>query len=106
MNCIAVEELARAWAPLIWLHSEELFYPSSVEYFLPEVTIQNEAGEVIAENPTAGDIPGWNDSSDLHMQTREALGKPFFLFISHLPQISVSIYDSIDLSNEQNVLPV
>ena len=30
---------------LIWLHSEELSYPNLVEYFLPEVTIQNETGK-------------------------------------------------------------
>lgn len=32
------EEVARAWAPLVWLHSDEHFYPGDVQTFLSQVT--------------------------------------------------------------------
>ena len=30
----AVARMAAEWAPLVWIHSAEPFYPSSVDFFL------------------------------------------------------------------------
>lgn len=59
---------------MIWLHSEESFLPSTVEFFLPEVTIQDEEGTIIQDYVTPETLIGGENSSVLHMQTREPLG--------------------------------
>lgn len=69
-----VEQLIRSWSPLIWLHSEERFLPSTVEFFLPEVTIQDEQSIVVQNYVTPETLIGGENSSVLHMQTREPLG--------------------------------
>ena len=72
-----VEQLIRSWSPLIWLHSEERFLPSTVEFFLPEVTIQDEQSIVVQNYVTPETLIGGENSSVLHMQTREPLGWTF-----------------------------
>ncbi|XP_059352054.1 uncharacterized protein LOC130688756 [Daphnia carinata] len=70
------ENLIRTWSPLIWLHSEEKFLPSSVEFFLPEVTIQNNESAIVQEYVTPENLIGGEASVTLHMQTREPLDCP------------------------------
>ena len=62
---------------MIWLHSEERFLPSTVEFFLPEVTIQDEQSIVVQNYVTPETLIGGENSSVLHMQTREPLGWTF-----------------------------
>ena len=71
-------ELVKSWAPLIWLHSEDVFYPSSVEFFLPEVTLNDINNNVSYEYVTVQNLPGGSGSSYYHMQTREELGELLF----------------------------
>lgn len=71
-----VEELIRSWSPLVWLHSEEKFLPSSVEFFLPEVTVQDNQSVIIQDYVTPENIIGGEASLTLHMQTREPLDCP------------------------------
>jgi len=75
---ILVEQLIYSWAPLIFLHSEEAFYPSSVEFFLPEITINDDSGTILQEVVTPDNILGGENTSSLHMQTREPLGTENF----------------------------
>ena len=70
----AGEALIYKWAPLIYLHSEEPFFPSSVEFYLPEMTIQDDSGSILQDIITPDNIPGGESSSQLHMQTRRPLG--------------------------------
>ena len=74
-------ELVKSWAPLIWLHSEDVFYPSSVEFFLPEVTLNDINNNVSYEYVTVQNLPGGSGSSYYHMQTREELGELLFTFM-------------------------
>ena len=38
----AAQDLIHEWGPLMWLHKEEAFFPSTVDYFLQNT----EAGQV------------------------------------------------------------
>lgn len=77
-------ELVTSWAPLVFLHSQEVFYPSEVEFFLPEVTLNDGDNNVVVDPVTPQNMPAGR--SDLHLQTRQPLGKlltffsPCFLF--------------------------
>ena len=83
--------MIRSWAPLVWLHSEELFYPSSVDFFLPEMTVQDDQGFIIQEFANAENLIGGENTSALHMQTRQPLGnihinpnkQPHYCFLLH-----------------------
>lgn len=69
-----MEELIRAWSPMVWLHSEEIFLPSSVEFFLPEVNVRDNQSEIVQDYVTPENLIGGEASSTLHMQTLELLG--------------------------------
>ena len=34
-----VVEMALDWAPLVWIHSEEAFYPSTVDFFMENTEV-------------------------------------------------------------------
>lgn len=75
-----VEDLIYSWAPLIYLHSEEEFFPSSVEFYLPEVTIQDENGVTVQENVTPDSILGGDNSfnhSVSYMINPNSVSHPF-----------------------------
>ena len=70
-----VTELVHSWAPLVWLHGEEQFAPSSVDFFLRHVTLQNRKGRVIDGQPAPETLPSGAETEPLNLQTREKLGK-------------------------------
>ena len=35
----AAKELALKWAPLVWLHPEDVFYPSNVDFYLENMEV-------------------------------------------------------------------
>jgi hypothetical protein len=50
-----IEDLARAFAPRIWLHGEEAFFPSSVDDFLPYVHTESRTdGQYYVTNQALG----------------------------------------------------
>lgn len=69
-----MEDLIRRWSPLVWLHSGEIFLPSTVEFFLPEVTVKDNQSVTIQEFVTPENLIGGEISSIYHMQTRVPLG--------------------------------
>jgi hypothetical protein len=71
---LSVSELAAKYAPAIWFHSSEAFYPSSVEFFLSAVRLLDERGNVVQEDVTADSIPGGNDTAKWHLTTKQPLG--------------------------------
>ncbi|KAK4012057.1 hypothetical protein OUZ56_021158 [Daphnia magna] len=71
-----VVEMIQSWAPLVWLHSGEQFMPSSVEFFLEHVTLQNRKGRVLDQQPTLNKLPGGPSSTVLHLQSRQKLTCP------------------------------
>lgn len=70
-----VQQLIESWAPIIWLHSEETFWPSSVEFFLPAVTINDVDENVLQSDPTPSSILVGELTSTYHMQTKVPLGE-------------------------------
>ena len=65
---------------MIWLHSEEQFWPSSVEFFLPAMTVNDIDQNVIQFDPTPSTILVGNETNYMHMQTKVALGITASLF--------------------------
>ena len=89
-ECNKVEALIRSWSPLIWLHSEELFYPSSVDFFLPEITVQDDQGIIYQEFATTSNLIGGDNTSSLHMQTRQPLGIKIIVSYSFKTQFIIN----------------
>ena len=66
--------MIHSWAPLIWLHSGEQFAPSSVDFFLSYVSLQNRKGRLIDNYLAPDRLPGGPDTAQLHLQTHDKLG--------------------------------
>lgn len=60
--------LAKTWAPKVWLHSKEVFFPSDVDYFFKNVIVSSE-GEKFQANQTVSstDLPMGEESENLHL---------------------------------------
>jgi len=65
--------MIHSWAPLIWLHGGEQFLPSSVDFFLQHVTLQDRKGHILDLYPTPDRLPGGASSASLHLHTRHKL---------------------------------
>lgn len=72
--------MIHSWAPLVWLHSAEQFMPSSVDFFLEHVTLQNRKGRVLDQQPAVNKLPGGPPSAALHFQSRQKLSNFFLKF--------------------------
>ena len=57
------------WAPKLWVHHEEFFKPSNVEYFLHNTRVQDQNNAVLQENPTAGTILNGESTANLNLNT-------------------------------------
>ena len=68
-----VAEMIHSWAPQVWLHSEEQFMPSSVDFFLEHVTLQNRKGRVLDQQPATTKLPGGPTTTSLHLQSKQKL---------------------------------
>jgi hypothetical protein len=69
----STKQLAAEWAPLIWLHSEDPYYPSSIDYHMDNMELRDENEMVVMESPTPTTIPVGPDSSTLHLNTYDDL---------------------------------
>jgi len=68
-----ITKMIQSWAPLIWLHSGEQFLPSSVDFFLEHVNLQNRKGRILDLFPKSDRLPAGSPSASLHLQTRHKL---------------------------------
>ena len=64
-------ELSQQWAPLIWLQNDEVFFPSTVDFYIRELQVRDEDEEVVQEDPTASTIVSGPGTEDLHLNTIE-----------------------------------
>jgi len=85
VHCISPEtkQLVEDWAPLVWLHSEEPFYPSTAEFHLENVQVNNENDELVQSNPTLDGIVTGPETGGYHLNTMEPMScvncfQPFF----------------------------
>ncbi len=64
-------ELSQEWAPLIWLHPEEVFFPSTVEFYIQEMQVRDLDETVVQEEPTASTVVSGPTTEDYHLNTVE-----------------------------------
>ena len=50
----ATKDMVRRWAPKLWIHHEEKFRPSNVEYFLENTRVVDQSGAVIQGSNSIG----------------------------------------------------
>ncbi len=62
-------DLSREWAPLIWLHPEEVFFPSTVDFYIREMQVRDSGEQVVQVDPTAATIVSGPSTEDLHLNT-------------------------------------
>jgi len=76
-------KLVKDWAPIVWLHSEDPFYPSTVEFHLENVQVNDENDVVVQSDPTSTTILTGEETSGYHLNTKETIDcvncfQPFF----------------------------
>merc|ERR1712002_316397 len=64
------------WAPLIWLHPEEQYFPSSVEFFFDNSQVRSKDQVVRQEDPTRFTVLTGPETSDMHLNTITDLEHP------------------------------
>ena len=79
----AVVQMALEWAPLVWLHGADPFYPSTVDFFMENTEVRDANETLVQSDPTATTIVSGEATGDLHLNTFEDLEcvsctRPFF----------------------------
>ena len=64
------------WAPKLWVHHEEFFKPSNVEYFLQNTQVQDQNDAVLQENPTVSTILNGESTTNYNLNTRSEITGP------------------------------
>ncbi len=80
--CGDLMALARYYAPYIYFHSEENYYPSSVDYYLPRVRMRNrDYPFYVKNNVTAQNIDNWKifSSTGAVLQRADRGGNAFYV---------------------------
>jgi len=71
-RCLTPEarDLVYEWAPRVWLHSQEVFNPSTVQYHLNNIQVRN-AGETVLQSPPVpqSSLLTGEETADYHMNT-------------------------------------
>lgn len=70
------KNLINKWAPKLWVHHEEFFKPSNVEYFLLNTWVQDQNDAVLQQNPTAGTILNGESTANYNLNTKIEISGP------------------------------
>ena len=70
------KEIINKWAPKLWVHHEEFFKPSNVEYFLLNTQVQDQNDAVLQESPTAGTILNGESTANYNLNTKFEISGP------------------------------
>jgi len=63
-----------SWAPRVWLHPEEVFYPSTVQHHLDNVENRNKEEAVVQSSPIPQEsLLGGEPTADWHLNTQNDL---------------------------------
>ncbi|XP_037800159.1 vacuolar protein sorting-associated protein 62-like [Penaeus monodon] len=57
------------WAPLIWLHPEEVFFPSSVEFHFENVEVRTANETVVQTSPDRWSVVTGPETSSMHLNS-------------------------------------
>jgi len=63
------EKLVNDWAPLIWIHPEDPFYPSNVDYHLANMEVRDKDESLIQSHPNVSSIVHGQETADYHLNT-------------------------------------
>jgi len=83
------------WAPRVWLHSQEPFYPSSVPFHLQHTEVRDETETVVQPSPLTPDtLPTGEETGGWHLNTHPNMEcvNCFQHFFSGEPVSSVPSY--------------
>jgi len=95
--------LVTSWAPLVWIHGEDPFYPSTVNFHLNNVQVRSSDERVVQEGPLTGDtVVTGEDTESAHLNTVQDLEcvnchRPFF---SGQPLSQVPSYTFVTQHND------
>ena len=67
------KQLVSEWTPLYWLHPEEIYFPSNMDYYLKHMELRDKEENVIMGDITAETLPGGPETKDWHLNTFEDL---------------------------------
>ena len=70
------KKIVNKWAPKLWVHHEEFFKPSNVEYFLHNTRVQDQNDDVLQENPTADTILNGESTANYNLNTKMEIRGP------------------------------
>lgn len=79
----ANRKLVETWAPAVWLHSQDPFYPSSIDFHLENVQMRSEDEHVVQEFPRPDNIFTGPVTENFHLNTLSEIDcvncfQPFF----------------------------
>ncbi len=63
------KEIAMEFAPVIWLHPDEMFNPSTTDFYIENMQLRDANEEVVQADPTASTILSGEGTEDLHLNT-------------------------------------
>lgn len=69
----ATKDMVQFWAPKLWIHHEEKFRPSNVDYFLENTQVEDAGGAVVQASPTVSTIEAGPGSEDYNLNTLSAI---------------------------------
>ncbi|XP_071519929.1 uncharacterized protein [Panulirus ornatus] len=61
--------IIEAWAPLVWLHPEEVFFPSSVDFHFQHVEVRASDETVVQTSPDRYSVVTGPETSDMHLNS-------------------------------------
>jgi len=71
--------LVTSWAPLVWIHGEDPFYPSTVNFHLNNVQVRSSDESVVQEGPLTGDtVVTGEDTESAHLNTVQVNSKKIY----------------------------
>ncbi|KAG7167118.1 vacuolar protein sorting-associated protein TDA6-like 2 [Homarus americanus] len=71
-----LQDIIEAWAPLVWLHPEEVFFPSSVDFHFQHTEVKTSNETVVQTSPDRYTVLTGPDTSDMHLNSVPDLDCP------------------------------
>jgi len=104
-HCITplAKQLVTNWAPRVWLHSQEPFYPSSVPFHLRHTEVRDQYESVVHPSPLSPDtLPTGEETGGWHLNTPQDMEcvNCFQDFFSGEPVSSVPSYVFVTEHND------
>lgn len=63
----SLSDIIESWAPLVWLHPQEVFFPSTVDFHLQHVEVRTSSETVVQSSTDRYTLVTGPDTSDMHL---------------------------------------